>query len=210
MKLNLGCGPVQPDGWTNVDHSYRARLATRLPVINRALVRTRLLPETEFKPGLVAVNLEKARPWADGTVEAIYGGEMLEHFTERDGTRLLGECVRVLRPGGVLRMRVPDNAAFWGNYLEEYRAMLARPRAEWTDGHARWTRMFFDDICVRPRIGFFGHFHKWMFDEISLCIAFERAGLTQVSRRAFHDSRIADVAGVEVRDDLIVEGVKPS
>jgi predicted SAM-dependent methyltransferase len=209
MKLNLGCGPVQPEGWVNVDHSYRARLATTLPRLDRALVRARVLSETEFRPGLAAVNLEKTLPWATDSVDAIYGGEMLEHFTEANATALLRECVRVLRPGGVLRMRVPDNATFWGNYLREYEAMRARPRSEWTDDHARWTRMFFDDICVKPRVGFFGHFHKWMFDEVSLCVAFERVGLVDVSRRAYLDSRIPDIAGVEVRDDLIVEGVKP-
>jgi predicted SAM-dependent methyltransferase len=209
MKLNLGCGPVQPDGWVNVDNSYRARLATRLPWVDRTLVRARVISETEFKPGLVAVDLEKPLPWADGSVDAIYGGEMLEHFTERQAMALLRECSRLLRSGGVLRMRVPDNAAFWGNYLREYEAARARPRAEWTDDHTRWTRMFFDDICDQPRQGYFGHFHKWMFDEVSLCLAFERAGLREVERRGFQESRIDDVAAVEVRDDLIVEGVKP-
>jgi predicted SAM-dependent methyltransferase len=196
---------VQQAGLTHRAH-HRATFVRHR---SRALVRARVLSETEFRPGLAAVNLEKTLPWATDSVDAIYGGEMLEHFTEANATALLRECVRVLRPGGVLRMRVPDNATFWGNYLREYEAMRARPRSEWTDDHARWTRMFFDDICVKPRVGFFGHFHKWMFDEVSLCVAFERVGLVDVSRRAYLDSRIPDIAGVEVRDDLIVEGVKP-
>lgn len=209
MKLNLGCGPVQPAGWVNVDYSYRARLATRLPWVDRALVRAGAIAETEFRPGLAVVDLEKRLPWADGSVDAIYGGEVLEHFTEPKAMALLRECFRVLRSGGVLRMRVPDNARYWGNYLRDYEAMRARPRAEWNDDHVRWTRDFFDTVCVAPRLGFFGHFHKWAFDEVSLCLAFERAGFREVERRGLHQSRIDDVASVELRDDLTVEGVKP-
>jgi hypothetical protein len=48
-----------------------------------------------------------------------------------------------------------------------------------------------------------------MYDEVSLVLAFERAGFVEVQRKGLHDSRIADVALVETRDDLTVEGIKP-
>jgi predicted SAM-dependent methyltransferase len=210
VKLNLGCGPVQPAGWVNVDNSYRARLATRLPFLDRALVALRLIDPTDFCAGLRAVDLERTLPWPTGSVDAIYGGEVLEHFTRARGQSLLGECSRVLRPGGVLRLRVPDNARFWRNYLDEFDAVVRRPRIEWTDEHSKWVQMFFREICVEPRyLKSFGHYHKWMYDEVSLCLAFERVGLIQVQRMPYLDSRIPDVAAVEVRDDLIVEGIKP-
>ena len=208
MKLNLGCGPVQPDGWTNVDNSYRARLATKAPVINNILTATKLLPQTEFKKGLKSVDLEKRLPWKDNSIDAIYGGEMLEHFTEEKGNELLKECFRILRPQGVLRMRVPDNGEFWGNYLRELAEIKSTPRNQWNDSHSRWIRMFFDDICTGFKPGYAGHYHRWMFDEVSLCIAFERAGFSSVSKMQFHESRISSIAAVEVRNDLIVEGVK--
>jgi predicted SAM-dependent methyltransferase len=81
MKLNLGCGPVQPSGWINVDNSYRARFATTAPSLDALLTKFRLIPATEFRPGLRAVNLESRLPWEEGRIDAIYGGEMLEHFT---------------------------------------------------------------------------------------------------------------------------------
>src|SRR5262249_22756497 len=138
-------------------------------------------------------------------------GEMLEHFTRDEGVRLLAECFRVLCPGGVLRMRVPDNYRFWKSYANECEKTLALPREEWNDNHARWVGMFFGDICIRrPWLQSMGHYHKWMYDEVSLILAFERAGFVEVERRSLHDSRIADVNLVETRDDLIVEGIKPS
>src|SRR5262249_8695383 len=124
--------------------------------------------------------------------------------------RLLRECLRVLCAGGVLRVRVPDNARFWRNYLAEYDAVHARARAEWSDAHARWVEMFFRDVGVPHRwLGSFTHVHKWMWDEVSLTVALERAGFGAVERRAFLDSAIPDVAAVEVRDDLIIEATKP-
>jgi predicted SAM-dependent methyltransferase len=209
VKLNLGCGPVQPDGWVNVDGSMRAWLVARWPVINRVLEGSRVIPPTDFR-GVQYERLEQRWRWADGSIDAIYAGEILEHFTREKGLAFLRECFRVLRPGGVLRVRVPDNARFWGNYLKEYAAAAARPRHEWTTDHSRWVEMFFRDICVERRwLASYGHFHKWMYDDVSLITAFEHVGFEDVNRRAFHESAIIDVALVETRDDLIVEGRRP-
>ena len=48
-----------------------------------------------------------------------------------------------------------------------------------------------------------------MYDEISLILTLENAGFRDVHRMPYLDSRIPAVNLVEVRDDLIVEGVKP-
>jgi hypothetical protein len=54
-----------------------------------------------------------------------------------------------------------------------------------------------------------GHFHKWMYDDISLILLLESLGFQDVGRKGFHDSAIAGIDAVEVRDDLIVEGTRP-
>lgn len=208
-KLNLGCGPVQPDGWVNVDGSIRAWIASRLSPVDRLLVLLKLWPATEFGKRTIVTNLRKRLPWADASVDAVYMGEVLEHFTRADGFALLQECFRVLKPGGVLRLRVPDNAQFWRNYLREYDATQTRPRSEWTLSHSRWVEMFFNDISVRRTwLGSYGHFHKWMYDEVSLVLTLEEAGFRHAQRRGYLDSAIEDVAAVENRNDLIVEAIK--
>lgn len=210
LHLNLGCGDVVTPGWINVDNSTRAKLASRLPLLDRTLVAFSLLPATPFAKGVRAVNLLRGWPWRTETVAAIYMGELLEHFTREEADHLLREASRVLRPGGVLRIRVPDNGRFWQRYLEEYLAMRQRPRAEWRVDHTRWIAMFFDSICVRRPAWYrtMGHFHKWMYDDVSLICLLERHGFREVARMPFLESRLADVAAVEVRDDLIVEAVK--
>jgi predicted SAM-dependent methyltransferase len=209
LKLNLGCGPVQPPGWVNVDGSNRAWLATRMRPLDRLLTAARLLPRTEFGPTTTYGNISRRLGWADDSADAVYMGEVLEHFTREDGEKLLRECHRVLRPGGVLRVRVPDTPAMWGRYADEFRAVLKLPREQWNTEHVKVVAMFFRDICVRPPgMRSMGHYHKWAYDEVSLILLFEAIGFREVNRMALHESRIADVAAVEVRYDLIVEGVK--
>lgn len=210
LLLNLGCGQVTPSGWVNVDGSNGAWLATKLPAVDRLLVSLGVIPPTEFANGVTFADFFKPLPWGDDAADAVYLGGVLEHLTPADGERLLRECHRVLKPQGVIRLRVPDCARFWRNYLQDYDRVRAKPRSEWDTKHTRWVEMFFRDICVRrpPRFASMGHYHKWLYDDVSLILLLERVGFREVERRDFLDSRIADVKNVEVRDDLIVEGIK--
>ena len=208
-KLNLGCGPIHPSGWINVDGSMRAWLVCRAPLLDRMAVALGVLPATDFAD-VEFHRLHRKWPWADQSVEAIYAGELLEHFERPMAEFFLGECFRVLRSGGIVRLRVPDNVKFWASYLSEYHATKLRDRSEWTHTHSRWIEMFFRDICVRRTwLGSYGHFHKWMYDDVSLVLTVEQAGFEHVECRSFLDSAIPDVASVELRNNLIVEGVRP-
>lgn len=211
MKLNLGCGHVQPAGWTNVDGSNRAWIASTLPWLDRTLVAVGLFPPTEFNGKTVFANLLKRFPWNDASAQAVYMGEILEHFTPAEADWIVSESFRVLAPGGIVRIRVPDHAQFWSNYVNEYNAIKQLPREQWTLDHTRWTRMYFGDICVRrPNIWqSMGHFHKWMYDDVSLTMLLESKGFRNVERAAFHESAIPGITEVEARDDLIIEARKP-
>jgi predicted SAM-dependent methyltransferase len=212
LRLNLGCGHVTPEGWLNVDGSNRAWLASRFPAVDRLLTSVKLIPPSEFTGHTTYANISREFPWPDGMASAVYMGEVLEHFTPTAGEVLVRRCHRVLAPGGVLRLRVPDNARFWSNYLKEYAAVRERPRQEWTTDHTRWIEWFFRDICVikpgRLTAHSFGHYHKWMYDDISLIALFEKVGFREVDRMPFRESRIPGIDAVEVRDELIVEGIK--
>lgn len=47
-------------------------------------------------------------PFADGAVDELLLSHVLEHFTRDSGERVLSECARVLRRGGILHLAVPD------------------------------------------------------------------------------------------------------
>jgi hypothetical protein len=81
VRLNIGAGESQLPGFTPVD---RANGDEAFPL---TLAGT---------------------PVADGTVDEIYASHVLEHFGHRETLDVLKEWVRALRPGGVLRVAVPD------------------------------------------------------------------------------------------------------
>src|SRR5215831_6253473 len=56
--------------------------------------------------------------FADNSVEEIRASHCLEHFSHRQTLDVLKEWVRVLKPGGLLRIAVPDFAKIAENYLK--------------------------------------------------------------------------------------------
>jgi SAM-dependent methyltransferase len=185
-------------------------LASRVWPIDRMLVRLGVIPSTEFGPHVTVHDLLKPLPYANDSVACIYAGEVWEHFRYADAERLTRECVRVLAPGGVLRVCVPDGAEFWRRYLEIYGEQMAQPSAQRRAAPLRaHVGMYFHDIATtRQWLGSLGHTHKWQFDEVQLVELLQASGCSGVTRRPFWESRIPDVDQVERSDFLIVEGVK--
>ncbi len=210
-KLNLGCGPVQPEGWVNVDGSNRAWLASKVNWLDSLLVAVKLFPKTEFSKRTTVLNLLKGLPYASNSIAAIYAGELWEHLELKDAQKLTAECFRALAPGGVLRLVVPDGIEFWRKYLDIFDSMMAMPREQRScEPLRKHVAMYFRDICTRQIwLGSMGHVHKWQYDEIQLIKQMEQAGFFKVDRQPFHVSRIPDVHLVERSNFLIVEGVKP-
>ena len=107
LKLNLGCGPVQPRGWINIDGSNRAWLASRVSVVVILLTRLGLIPPTEFGRSTMYANLSQPIPFPDESISVVYAGELWEHFEYAGADALTRECFRVLKPNGILRVCGP-------------------------------------------------------------------------------------------------------
>jgi predicted SAM-dependent methyltransferase len=58
----------------------------------------------------------KRLPFPDASAEAIYSSHMLEHLSRADSGQFLRECRRVLAPGGIIRIAVPDLRAIVSEY----------------------------------------------------------------------------------------------
>lgn len=97
VRINLGCGGRARDGWANVDF-------------------------TQTLPGVMACNPLDSLPFADAGAAVVYASHVLEHFNRDDALRFLEECRRILRPGGVLRLAVPDLRWLVDGYLAAYDA----------------------------------------------------------------------------------------
>ncbi len=203
MKLNLGCGSTTPAGWNNVDYALGARLAG-LPGF--ALVNARLrLFDLDWAQRIEVHDLRKNFPWPDGSAEAIYSSHTFEHLTREHGCHFMREAHRVLRPGGVLRIVVPD--------LEH---VVARYQA----GDLAADR-FVEELGVLPepslsrwksRLAPFIMFpHKCMYDHAALLRVFA-AHQFDARRRNAYDSESPDIDVIELAERtvhaVIVEGTK--
>ncbi len=120
--LNLGCGDRFHPNWENGD----------------------LYPKD---PGVRFVDLLKKIPYGDDTFDVVYHSHVLEHFARKDAFFFLTECHRVLKPGGVVRVVVPDLERIARLYLEALaRASSGVPG--WDANH-EWMVMEMYDQCVR-------------------------------------------------------------
>ena len=106
VLVNLGCGFVAPKTWVNVDSALGAKLA-KVPILSSLARRLGVL-EGEWDRNIFLHDLTKPLPFAANSVNAFYSSHTLEHLSQNDGTRLLGECLRCLLPGARVRIVVPD------------------------------------------------------------------------------------------------------
>lgn len=96
--LNLGCGAVRPPPpFINLDS-----LHSLLPVGSPE--RDQLNSEQNY----VEHDLHNPLPFQEGQFGGVLLSHLLEHFDALSGTILLKDCHRVLEPGGIIMVSVPD------------------------------------------------------------------------------------------------------
>lgn len=83
IKLHLGCGQRYIPGFVHVD--------------------TREFPHIDY-----VASADKLSMFQTGSVALVYCAHILEHFPRHETENVLREWHRVLRPGGILRLAVPD------------------------------------------------------------------------------------------------------
>ena len=226
IRLNLGCGLQSPPGWINVDGSWNARLA-KYPLLRRALSRFRLLPsdklEIPWNSSIVIHDVRKRLPFSEASVAAVYASHVLEHLYREEGQRLIAESFRVLAPGGILRVVVPDLRAIVEEYLGNNASKgqgsvpeSLRPADKMNQRLLmRWPTPASSHVLYRIYNSWQDfHSHKWMYDADSLMALFRETGFVQVEQRDCHVSRIPGIHEVEDPSRILdgagvcVEGVK--
>jgi predicted SAM-dependent methyltransferase len=58
------------------------------------------------------VDIRKRLPYPDNRVDYVFTEHVIEHITHPEALRFFDECYRILKPGGVARMAVPDVCRF--------------------------------------------------------------------------------------------------
>jgi len=225
-RVNLGCGPNAPPGWLNVDGSWNAWISNH-PFLRKLLTVVHIIGDgtagAEWNVRPYVHDLTKPLPLKDGSASAIYGSHVLEHLYLADAQRLLSECRRVLRPGGVIRLVVPDLRSIVTTYLKAKNGgTQSLPERVAAADKLNEKLAFRSPVPPRGNLllKFYNlwkdfHHHKWMYDSDSLMRYLEEAGFTAVTEKGYLQSEIPGIEEVEEAhrvldgEGICVEGKKP-
>ena len=167
-KLHIGCGDHPIDGWENTD-------------IAPCGAGIRYLDATE--------------PFgiADASIDRIYSEHMIEHVPLAGGLAMLGECYRVLRLGGRIRISTPG--------LEFLIDLVRRPNLA-SDAYVKWACAAFSPglpVCAETVINNFvrawGHQFIWSRD--TLASEMHRIGFRQFCWPRIAESTVPEFVGLE-------------
>lgn len=106
LKLNLGCWAGRPKGWINTDSSINANLQ-KIPIVGKRISNL-FNPIGYSDTNLMYMNLNKSWKYSDDSVDIVYASHLFEHLSLSSARFFLTESLRVLKPGGVIRIVVRD------------------------------------------------------------------------------------------------------
>jgi predicted SAM-dependent methyltransferase len=124
--VNLGCGSRYHPAWTNFD----------------------LVPRGA---GVIRADLSKGIPLPLESCDVVYHSAVLEHIRRAHVPGFLADCHRVLRPGGIIRVAVPDLERICSLYLQKLVQAQAGDAAAARDYD--WLMLEVFDQTVRERSG---------------------------------------------------------
>lgn len=169
--LNVGCGShfVRAAEWTNLDF-------------------------VSTSEQVIAHNLLNGIPFPDNSFDLVYHSHVLEHFSKEDGKRLIEECFRVLRPGGVIRIAIPNLEEIAKNYLKYLELSDQNPDNSEFRANYDWSLIEMFDQTVRNNTG--GAMLKYL-------------GQKEIENEDFVMSRIG-LEGITLRENILKTQPAPS
>ena len=164
--MNLGSGPYKLPGFVNVDLDPAGR------------------------PDVVA-DLSRPLPFADACADAIFTEDFVAQLEPDALGRFLGECRRVLKPAGTLRVLTPDLGRFMRMYLDE----PARLIGFWTTavGVPLPNATAGDVVNLGMKLA-----GRWQYDVETFTRIAARAGL-DTTVATYRESRHAALRGIDLR-----------
>lgn len=219
--LNLGCGSKTSDRCINLDWSVYLRIK-RNPVlravVSRCVSAQRRQRLQDLSSNVVVHDMRCGLPFDDNSVDAVYHSHVLEHIDRAIAPKFQYEIHRVLKPGGIQRICLPDLELLVRNYLDSLQRCEADPahrRHHDSYVHAileqsvrkesfgssqqpPWRRFLENRLMGDARQR--GETHQWMYDRFNLQDLLSSVGFPDIRVRSWNDSAIEgwDATGLEV------------
>lgn len=179
--VNLGCGPNILKSFVNIDY--------------------------DWVPGLdICCDITHGIPIANGIAGGIYSEHCLEHLTLKDCRFVLGECHRMLIPGSVLRIVVPDLQL----YVRAYVRHLDGETVTFPNEHFVNMTGLSQPVALLNEL-FMGSGHRFIYDYETLSALLKGAGFSDVRRCAFEvgaDPRLLVDSAGRKSESMYVEAIK--
>jgi len=202
VKVNLGSGLHVAPGWINVDGSLKTLMAGRpnfvVSLAYKLLTDHKTICQDQFRNVLsnnifVHHNLKYGVPLLDSSTDFIFSSHSLHHFYRDEALALLVDALRVLKPGGTIRVGVPN--------LEYIFSLYQRGERE------RALEYFF--YTSQPRNQLSRRHYQYDFELLRQMLA--AAGYEGMRRCAFRQGRTPDLDLLDNRphETLFVEADKP-
>lgn len=160
-KLQIGSGINHYEGWLNTDYDSGI-------------------------PGVLQMDATKVFPFESNVFDYIFCQHMIEHISYQHGQFMLKECLRVLKPGGKVRISTPNLAMVCGLYTpapnEIQRSYMDWSKATWVPDAPKASPAFVINNFFRN----WGH--QFIYDKQTLREAMERAGFQMLQDFALNES----------------------
>lgn len=212
-RINVGCGLSPTEGWLNYDNSPSLLIA-KVPGLYRLLVGNglqmqRRVAEQVQKGGMQIrfADVSRKIPERDASAEAIYSCHMLEHLDRSQAKRFLAEVWRVLSPGGIVRISVPDLRKLVAHYknsgdANQFVELLQMGAERPTSVVGR----------VRQLVAGWRH-HLWMYDAKSLSQLLVDCGFVDPKECQPGETRIPSPGALDLHEradeSVVVEAIRP-
>lgn len=208
-KINLGCGPKGHDDWINVDWGILA-IMHRFRPFEKVLLKLNLFPEgfnVNWPKNLKLHNCKKGLPYQNDSIDYIYSSHFLEHLKKFQAEKIIVECQRVLKPGGVLRISVPDLELLATKYVQKDAAYFDNIEEIITSKNGNSATLLGDVLVSnfypqhfknKPTfsarvMNIFARPHLWMFDYESLQELLSKHGFRNIEKKTFQDGRVPNI-----------------
>ena len=134
----------------------------------------------------VYLDATKQFPIPSNAFDAVFAEHMFEHIAFKDGQHMLRECLRILKPGGRIRIVTPRLGFLFD--------MLKEPLSPTQLGYIRFTREQWmpeatsDEASFVINNMFYNYGHRFIYDERTLVASLARAGFTAIVQGRTCDS----------------------
>jgi predicted SAM-dependent methyltransferase len=146
-------------------------------------------------PGVMRMDATRCFPFRSNTFAYVFTEHMIEHIQYEQLEFMLGECHRVTRIGGTIRVTTPNLAAILGLYREP----LDAPQREYL---AWFCKTFLPKgypptatFAINAFVRYWGH--QFIYDEFALTYALRKAGFRAIKRQRLGESDEPELRNLE-------------